>query len=513
MSANSNNNKQIAKNTSLLYVRMLVMLVINLYTSRVILRTLGVVDFGINNVVGGVIGMLGFITGSLSGASSRYITYDLGKGDITKLTKVFSSVIYIHYLIAILILVLGETIGLWFMMTKLQLPAERATAALWVYQFSIFSSILGIISIPYNADIIAHERMSAFAYITLLDAALKLLIVYLLVVIPFDKLIVYAILFFFIQLLDRVIYYQYCRKHFVESKAKPIFDKALFKEISGYAGWTMTGNLAVVGYTQGLNILLNMFFGPAVNAARGIAVQVQNVCQQFCSNFQMAINPQLTKSYAQNDLDRMHNLLIRSSKFSFYIILFIAIPLMIEAQMVLKVWLGIVPDHTVNFLRLILIIGILYTLSNPILTALHATGQIRKFQIVESSMLLSIVPIAYLLLKLFGIPPEYVFVVHITIEMITQYVRLYMILPMIKMKKIIYVKKVIIPISIVVILSPIAPLIVNNFVKNGVVNFFSVCITCIVFVSAIIYFIGCTDREKEFLRGQALKACNRFNRT
>ena len=317
----STNNRRIAKNTLLLYFRMLLMIGINLYTSRVILQVLGVEDFGINNVVGGVITMLGFLTGSLAGASSRYITYDLGKGDMEIMKKTFGNILSIHLLLAGLVVVIGETIGLWFMTTQLQIPETRETAAFWVYQFSIISFVLSVISVPYNASIIAHEKMSAFAYISIVDAVLKLLIVYLLLVISYDKLIVYAALFCCIQIFDRIVYSIYCRKHFEETRSKLSFDKKLFKEIFAFAGWTMNGSLAVIGYTQGINVLLNIFFGPAVNAARGIAVQVQNVTRQFCTNFQMALNPQLTKSYATGDYAHMHRLLKVSSKFSFYLML------------------------------------------------------------------------------------------------------------------------------------------------------------------------------------------------
>lgn len=327
----SENNKRIAKNTLLLYVRMLFMMLVSLYTSRVVLNTLGVVDFGIYNVVGGVIAMLGFLTGSLGAASSRYITYDLGIGDMAIMKRTLGNIKSIHYILAGVILLIGETVGLWFVVTKLQIPAERATAAFWVYQFSILSSMLAVISVPYNATIIAHEKMSAFAYISIVDAVLKLLIVYLLVVIPYDKLIIYAVLLFVIQSFDQIVYIVYCSKHFEETRSRCCYDKKKFKEIFAFAGWTMNGNLAVMGYTQGLNILLNMFFGPAVNAARGIAVQVQSVCQMFCVNFQMALNPQLTKSYAKGDITSMHSLLIKSSKFSFYILYVIAVPLMFEA--------------------------------------------------------------------------------------------------------------------------------------------------------------------------------------
>lgn len=506
----SENNKRIAKNTLLLYFRMLFMMLVSLYTSRVVLNTLGVVDFGINNVVGGVITMLGFLTGSLGAASSRYITYDLGRGDMCVMKRTFGNIKSIHYILAGIILLVGETIGLWFMTTQLQIPADRETAAFWVYQFSILSSIMSVISVPYNATIIAHEKMSAFAYITIVDAVLKLLIVYLLVILPFDKLIMYAILFFCIQAFDRIVYFTYCTRHFEETHTKCCRDKKLFKEIFVFAGWTMNGQLAVIGYTQGLNILLNMFFGPAVNAARGIAVQVQNICQQFCSNFQMALNPQLTKSYAHGDLTAMHSLLIKSSKFSFYILFFIALPLMYEAPLVLKLWLGIVPDHTVIFLRLIMVVGLLYTLSNPIIVSVHAVGKLKKFQIVEGSMLLLILPIAYILLKFWGIRPEYVFLVHILIEICTQFVRLKIVLPMIQMKLKDYLVKVIEPVILVIIVAPVIPYFLYKNIEMGYVSFFLVCSLCIVCSSLVIYFLGCSVSERVFLKGKVYEMINKF---
>lgn len=496
----SANNNRIAKNTLLLYIRMFFMLLISLYTSRVVLSTLGIVDYGINNVVGGVITMLGFLTGSLSAASSRYITYDLGKGDMIALKKTFGNILSIHYILAAIVLVLGETLGLWFMSTQLQIPPEREIAAMWVYQFSILSFILAIINVPYNATIIAHEKMSAFAYISIADAILKLLIVYLLVIIPYDKLIIYAILFFCIQAFDRIVYGAYCSRHFEETHTRLRYDGKLFREIFAFAGWTMNGNLAAIGYTQGLNILLNIFFGPTVNAARGIAVQVQGVCQQFCNNFQMALNPQLTKNYAQGDFDNMHRLLVKSSKFSFYILFFIVLPLMFKAEFVLKLWLGIVPEHTVTFLRLILIVGLLYTLSNPIIVSVHATGKLKKFQLIEGTMLLTIVPIAYILLKFFGIRPEYVFVVHIAVELCTQYARLRIVLPMINMKLGDYVRSVLKPIAFVVFLSPWLPYITDITVHGQWSSFFIVCIMCVLCISGCVYLIGCTASERMFIK-------------
>lgn len=505
-------NERIAKNTLLLYFRMLFMMAVNLYASRVILNTLGITDYGINNVVGGVITMLGFLTSSLGGASSRYITYDLGKGDMTVMKKTFGNVLSIHFILAVIVLLVGETLGLWFMSTQLQIPPEREAAAMWVYQFSIFSSVLAMVSVPYNATIIAHEKMSAFAYISIADALLKLLIVYLLVLIPYDKLIVYAILFFCVQAFDRIVYGIYCSRHFEETRTRPKYDRKQFKEIFVFAGWTMNGNLAVIGYTQGLNILLNIFFGPAVNAARGIAVQVQSVCQQFCGNFQIALNPQLTKSYAQGNLENMHRLLVRSSKFSFYILLLVVLPLMFEAELVLKVWLGIVPEHTVNFLRLMLVVGLLYTLSNPIKVSVHATGRLKKFQIIEGTMLLLIVPIAYFLLKYLNVLPECVFVVHIIVELLTQYARIRIVLPMIGMQLTTYFKQVIIPVSMTAVLTPIIPFVVFIQQSDRWIQFFTTCTVCTLCTFTISYVFGCTAPERRFLIEKVSSAIRKLRR-
>lgn len=499
MSQNSDRSKRIAKNTLMLYCRMILMMFIGLYTSRVVLQTLGVVDYGINNVVGGVITMLSFLTGSLGGATSRYITYGLGKGDLEKLKQTFGNILTIHYVLAIIVLVLGETIGLWFLNTQLQIPADRTNAAFWVYQFSILSSMMAVVSVPYNAAVIAHERMSAFAYMSLLDGVLKLLIVYLLLVVPCDKLILYACLFFLIQALDRVIYYIYCRKKFEETHAPCSYDKKMFKEIFAYAGWMMNGSLADMGYTQGLNMLLNIFFGPAVNAARGIAVQVQGISQQFCTNFQMALNPQITKSYAQEDFGYMHSLLIRSSKFSFYIMLFIALPLMLEADFILRLWLGTVPEYTVTFVRLTLVVSLLFTLRNPIIVSVHATGNIKRFQLVEANMLLCIVPIAYLLLKFGNVQPWAVFVVHILVEICTQIVRLKIVLPMINISMKDYLTKTMRPVLAVAFVAPIIPVMSYQFSSNNVGSFLMVSFVSVGCMIPIVYYLGCSVGERQFI--------------
>lgn len=280
---NKNNNTRIAKNTLMLYFRMFFTMLVSLYTSRVILNTLGVEDYGIYSVVGGIITMFTFINSAMVSSTQRYLNFELEIGNENRLRSVFNTSLQIHALISIVIIILGETVGVWFLLEKLVIPESRITAAMWVYQCSIISCVVNIMSVPYNADIIAHERMSAFAYISILEVTLKLLIVYMLVVLPSDKLTVYAILLLLVQLFIRYIYSRYCNKHFKESLLKIEFNKSLFKEMSGFAGWSFWGNLSSILYTQGINLMLNIFFGPVVNAARGIAIQVQSAVQQFVS--------------------------------------------------------------------------------------------------------------------------------------------------------------------------------------------------------------------------------------
>lgn len=512
MGSTTENNKRIAKNTLLLYVRMLFSMTVGLYTSRVILNALGVEDFGIYNVVGGVVTMFDFIKGSLSGATQRYITIELGKGNIPQLKKIFSISLSIHILFSLIIIILAETIGLWFLLDKMHIPDDRMTAALWVYQCSILTSIIMMMGTPYYAAIIAHERMNIFAYISILEVVLKLLIVFLLPCFPLDRLICYAILIVTSQILIRFSYKSYCNKHFKETIYHWQWDKSLFKEVLTYTGWTLNGNLAAVGYTQGLNILLNLFFNPIVNAARGIAVQVEGVIKNFFFNFQTALNPQLTKSYAQNNYAYMHQLIVVSSKFSFYMALLFSLPVILEITPILECWLGTVPECTSIFIRIILISSMLSTMANPIITSINATGNIKHFRIIESTMLLSIVPLAYLVLKLTPAPPESVFIVYLIVELCTQCTRIRIVLPQIGMKINKYINEVLIPIVTVGILSPILPYIVYYlFPKHTITSFILVSTTCVLSTSLSAYFIGCTTEEKGMIKAQINKIRKKIN--
>lgn len=503
INSNSSSNKRIAKNTLLLYFRMLFMMAVSLFTSRVVLNTLGVEDFGLYNVVGGFVTMFTFLNSAMASATQRYLNFELGKGDSQRLHKVFCTSVNIHLMISVIIFILAETVGLWFVYRYLTIPPARFSSALWVYQFSILSAIVMVMSIPYNATIIAHERMGAFAYISVLEVVLKLLIVYLLVVFDFDKLKLYAVLMFSVQLLIRVIYGQYSGRHFEETKYKWVWEATLFREMTGFAGWNLFGNLALVGFTQGLNILLNMFFGPAVNAARGIAVQVQNTIKGFCQNFQTAINPQITKSYAAGDLKYMHSLIFTSSKFSCYLLLFLSLPVLLETQQILELWLKIVPEHTVSFVRLILIISIIDGMANPLVQAALSTGNIKKYQIVVGTMLLMILPISYIFLKYFGCSSEVVFVVQLGVFVIALLVRVWMLRPMISLSFREYSRAVLLPSGSVCVLSSILPIAISFLEGKGWTVFFLVVVLSFLSVVLSVYTIGLTRTERSFIVDKA----------
>lgn len=435
------NNKRIAKNTLMLYIRMLISMMVGLFTSRVIINTLGEVDFGLNNVVGGIVVMFSFINTAMANATSRHLTFALGTDNDNLLKKTFSACVTIHILIAVLILVLSETIGLWFFYHKMVIPTERLDAAFWVFQLSVLASMLTIMNVPYMSSVISHEKMGAFAWLSISDVILKLIIVYMLWIIPYDKLIVYAILLFAVHLINWSIYHFYCVFNFTECHWKLFWDKTLYKELTSFAGWTLIGNLAVVLYSQGLNLLLNIFFGPSINAARAISSRVQSLIVQFSNSFQTALNPQITKTYAIKDLPYMHSLIFASSKYSCFLLFFLSLPILIESRQILSLWLGLVPEYTVSFLRITLLSSIIDSISNPIIISAQATGKIKIYQIVVGGIQLLIVPIAYIFLKL-DCNPTSVYIVQLIIVITAHVARLLMIRPMISLSLKEYIKKV-----------------------------------------------------------------------
>lgn len=483
---------------------MLLLMGVSLYTSRVVLSTLGVDDYGIYNVVGGVVSMFSFLNGIISGATQRFLSFELGTDNKERLHNVFNTAVGIHLGISLLIVLLAETIGLWFVLNKLVIPEERITAAIWVYHFSVASSVLLIMSMPYNACIIAHEKMEAFAYISILDVILKLLIVYLLLIWGVDKLILYAVLMFLVQLFIRCIYNFYCTHHFEESKYKMQWDKKLAKEMTGFAAWTLFGGLASVGFSQGINILLNMFFGPVVNAARAIAVQVDNAILSLVNNFQTAINPQIIKNYASGNVDDVHKLVYAGSKYSYYLLLFMAIPVFFEAPIILQIWLENVPEHTISFLRITMFVLLINALSGPLITASNATGNIKHYQIIVGSILLLIVPVAYMALKN-GCNAEFVYWIYFSISLIAQIARLVLIRQLIKLSLFRYFKEVILRIGITTTASIIIPLILHCYMQPGILRLFLSVIISFLTVTISVYSVGISVKERDFINKKAVE--------
>lgn len=397
---NNENNKRIAKNTLLLYVRMLFTIIVGLYTSRVVLNTLGVNDYGLYNVVGGIVAMLGFLNSAMTAASQRFISFELGKQNKQKLEEVFSTSVTIHIIIACIIFITAETVGLWFLNTHMNIATDRMTAANWVYQCSIFTFMISVISVPYNACIVAHEHMKTFAYISIIEVSLKLAIVYLLLILSFDKLIIYAVLVLCVSLMIRMIYGIYCKKKFEECTYRFHFNKKLFLEMFSFAGWSIIGNLGFSLKDQGSNVVLNLFCGTAINAARGVALQVNGIISNFSNNFLMALNPQITKQYATGDIPKSIQLVYAGCRYSFYLLSIISIPVMINLDYILSLWLGIVPPYTKEFLFLTLITALINSMSGSLVTAMQATGRIRNFQIVICIIMMCELPMTYITLKM-----------------------------------------------------------------------------------------------------------------
>lgn len=394
------NNKTIAKNTLFLYFRMMFTMVISLFTSRIILQKLGVDDYGIYQAVGGVVGFLSFINGALSTGSSRFLTYALGEGNVEKLRRTFSTTLNIHILIAILIVVVAETIGLWFLYNKMVFAPDRLSAAVYTYHLSILTAVFTLTQVPYNATIVAHEKMSIYAYMSIFEVSAKLLICYLLAIGDFDRLMMYATLLLGVQVGIMCFYRLYCTHHFEEARFSFSFDKKIFREIAGFSGWSMFANASIALNSQGVLILLNMFFAPAVVAARAISLQVNMAANQFVSNFRQAANPQIVKKYAAGDHQGSKHLLLESTKYSYYMMYLIALPVCLLAYPLLKLWLGVVPDYTVPFLQLVIVQSLFQVFDTSFYMALYAKGRLRENALTAPIIAFMIFPITYVLFKL-----------------------------------------------------------------------------------------------------------------
>ena len=494
----NNQNKRIAKNTIFMYIRMAITMCIGLYTSRAVLLALGVEDFGLYNVIGGIVSMFVVLNNAMVNTTSRFITVYLAKEEELQTCKIFNMASLVHVVIAVLVVLFGETIGLWYLENKLVVPEGRMFAAHWLYQLSILSAIFSILYVPYNAAIVAHEKMGVFAFIQIADSALKLIIVLLLAYSPIDKLIFYATLLTILSIADLCIYFIYCKRHFAETKIMFYWNNSVFKEMMGFAGWTLVGNFVNFFYTQGLNLLLNAFCGPAANAARGIAVQVENVVKQFANNVQVAINPQILKSYSLNEMDRMYSLIMASSRYCFFLLYFLCLPIMLEANFILHLWLGIVPEHTVNFIRLILVIALFDTFVNPMFTANLACGKLKLYHFPLSILMVAFMFVTYFAIKLTGIA-ESVYVSLLTVTFIGYIMKIYIIDRQVGLKPKVYIKNVLKPVCLVVLISPILPFYIHSLLDEGWVRLLATGFACVVSVTAAIYVLGVSQAERKFV--------------
>ena len=499
MSDISANNKRIAKNTLVLYVRMFFILAITLYTSRVVLKVLGVEDFGIYNVVGGVVAMMGLLKGAMSAATTRFITFELGRRNFEQLRKTFCTSVMIYILICIIFVILAETIGLWFLNTKLTIPIERQSAANWVYQFTIMSLFIEMICQPYNAVIISHEKMSFYAYVSILEVALRLLIVLLLLLLPFDHLALYGLLMMATSIVVCMTYHFYCQKRFAECKFKLCKDKDLFITMLSYSGWNLFGSASSLVKGQGLNILLNVFFNPAVNAARGIAYQIYGAISQFSQNFYTAVRPQITKYYAQNDLMNMFKLVFRSSKLSFYLNLLLGVPLIIEMPQIITLWLGQKPDYVVAFSRLIIVISMIDAMAHPLMTSIHSTGHVALYQSLVGFLNILNLPISYVFLKV-GYTPIVVFYISLIITIVSLFIRLAIVKRYILLFPVAnYIISVFVVCILVSIISSILPIVAYCYFDKSLFSIFVVCLVSVFSVMLTAFLIGLRNDERKFI--------------
>lgn len=498
--SSSQKTKRIAANTAILYVRMIITLLITLYSSRIVLQALGVVDFGLYNVVGGVVALLSFLRTSLTSATQRFISYEIGRNDSEQLKKTFSISVSTHIFISIIIFLIAETIGLWFLNTHIQIPDGRVYAANCIYQFSVISLCISVITIPYNADVISHERMSYYAIVTIIEAILKLAFAYALFLFGFDKLILYGGLMMIVNIIDFLMYYAYCRKLFFETKYKFFFDRQLFLKIFSFSGWTIIGQLSVVGANQGTSILINMFHSLVANAAIGISQQVNNAVASLTVNFQTAFQPQLTKSYAEKDYNYMNNLICKTSKISFFLLYLAAIPIIINIDLILSIWLGEnVPIYTNQFCILFLVASLFNAISSPLWISVYATGKIKYYQIAVSTIFLSDIIIVYFIFRNFNTSPVIAMVVKAMVNMIIVFVRMLFAtkeVPGFSITK--YIKNTLVPVSVVILITGVlcSPML---FVKLDSIA--RVIITLPLFAAScfVSFRIGLSIQERQYI--------------
>ena len=496
---NESNNKRIAKNTLLLYVRMLFMMVIGLYTSRVILDKLGEVDFGIYNVVGGFVTMFAVISGAMTSATQRFLSFEIGKGKEGNVKGIFSTMVYIHLFLALVILFLGEVVGVWFLNAHMNFPVGRYEAANWVFQLSLLVFILNVINVPYNGALIAYEKMSAFAYFSIFDAIFKLAICYVITLTPFDKLIVYAALMALIQIALLLMYFFYCKNKFKECKFTGKFNKEYGRNVGSFVSWNLIGSLAGIAKEQGVNVVLNMFFGPAVNAARGLSVQVKTAVSNFAMGFFTAVRPQIVKSYAAGDTSRFTELIFNSGKFTFFLLWLICLPVMLRIDNILLFWLGNVPDWTAQFVIWILIFNLINcSFCDPMWQGIQAIGELKKYVAIGSFIYFLAFPITWIAFKFNGSPLlafQILVLVRICYFIITTLIfRKYSYFSLYK-----YAQSVLSPVLKVVIVSLILSFLINEVMPYDFISTVIVCLLTVFLVGFSIYIVGLNLNERVLL--------------
>ena len=489
-------NSRIAKNTVFMYIRMGITMLVGLYTSRVVLNVLGVDDYGLYNVIGGIISLFTVLNAALVNTTSRFITVSLARDDMYT-RQIFNMAVFIHFFVGLLIILLGETAGLWYLHNKLVIPGGREFAAECLYQFTVLSAFLTTLIVPYNAAVIAHEKINVYAVIQIIDVILRLFIVILLKYTSTDKLIFYALLILLVTVFDFIITFIYCRKSFEETKYLFYWSWNAFKDILRFVGWALVGNFSNMFYTQGINLMLNAFCGPAANAARGIAVQVENMVRQFANNVQTAINPQIIKSYSKDNMDRMHDLICASSRYCYYLLLLFALPIMLETDYILHLWLGLVPEHTINFVRLTLLSVLLDAFVNPMFTANLASGKLNLYYIPVSIVSFSFMFITYFAIKQTRIP-ESVFICYLSMIVIGVIIRVFVMNKQVQLSAKRYFNSAILPALIVTVLSAIVPIILHVMIEGDVLRLLITTSASVMSTGFVVYFIGISEEERQF---------------
>lgn len=497
----SQDNKRIAKNTAFLYIRMLIVLALSLYTTRVVLATLGIIDYGIYNVVCGFVSMFAFLNNSLANGTQRFYNYKIGEGKRHEIPSVFSSSLFIQIVLAIIILVFLETVGLWYIKNEMIIPAERLTASLWVFHCSVASLIFVILQVPYSAAILAFEKMDYYAIVSIIDALLKLGIVLIMPYINTDYLVLYGILMLIISIIDFLLYSLYCKKRFGTdiTFVSITKEKPLLKDMTSFSGWNIFGTFAYMIKDQGLNVLLNGFFGPVINAARGVAMQINSALQGFSTNIVAAIRPQLVQSFSAGNVKRVENMMFSMSRLIFLMLFILSLPIMIELPYILRLWLSDnIPEYTVIFSDLIIVNMIISSMNTPLSQVVHATGKMKRYQVGTSLIICSILPVSYFFLKI-GYSPVSTFIVSIVISIINQFVCLFLLRSIFPYSIRLYCRNVIVPCLLLIIITPILPYLIHCFLPEGLLRLLCVIFISVVLTSILAYFVVLNQDEKMIL--------------